>query len=107
MSSTNDLTTKQQNNKTTKKQKNIFFFLFLFITNKIITFAPANSSGQGENPDRRYSPRACDARLNALRYGTNRCNYGTDSHSLDERRMFELKVGHHRFQHSMKDISIR
>ena len=25
----------------------------------------------------------------------------------DERRMFELKVGHHRFQHSMKDISIR
>lgn len=45
------------NNKTTKRQndkKNHFFcFLFLFITNKIITFAPANSSGQGENPDRR------------------------------------------------------
>ena len=52
----NNQTTKQQDNKTTKK--NIFFFLFLFITNKIITFALANSSGQGENPDRRYSPRA-------------------------------------------------
>lgn len=45
------------------------------------------SSGQGENPYRRYSPRAL--------YGLIRCNSETDSESLDGRRAFRLFARSH------------